>query len=177
MNQLEKDLIAVRDSFAASSKTTFEHFAYGVINSALRYIRKQEKWKSGIMAEAMEYRHFESGVDKEGFIYISQLAELLNSEQKVKECDTTESAQGVPADPQISQLALQAAIRQRDEARAEVERLRGEREALIGEKRDLLDAIEELMSWQNGAPLPTYTKGWTAAMERAEALLTQNKQP
>jgi hypothetical protein len=63
------------------------------------------------------------------------------------------------------------------EQEEELERLRGEREAWNGEKRDLLDALEELMSWQNGAPLPTYQKGWTAAMERGEALLTKNKQP
>jgi hypothetical protein len=49
----------------------------------------------------------------------------------------TESAQGVAADTQISQLALKAAIRQRDEARAEVERLRGEREALIQYVKEL----------------------------------------
>jgi hypothetical protein len=42
---------------------------------------------------------------------------------------------------------------------------------------DLREALSDLMDWQNGPPLPTYTKGWTAAMERAEALLTQNKQP
>jgi hypothetical protein len=113
--------------------------------------------------------------------------------------------QGVAADPQITQdfkelnISLDGLCLQRgkdaghswiefsDKFRAfekrvlalssEVERLRGEREAWNGEKRDLLDTLEELMSWQNGAPLPTYTKGWTAAMERAEALLTQNKQP
>jgi hypothetical protein len=130
---------------------------------------------------------------------------LLNQGENQRASVATDEDQGVAADPQITQdfkelnISLDGLCLQRgkdaghswiefsDKFRAfekrvlalssEVERLRGEREAWNGEKRDLLDALEELMSWQNGAPLPTYQKGWTAAMERGEALLTKNKQP
>lgn len=31
-------------------------------------------------------------------------------------------------------------------------------------RKEALEALEELMDWQNGPPLPSYKKGWTAAM-------------
>ncbi len=35
----------------------------------------------------------------------------------------------------------------------------------------LEDVLEELMNWQNGPPLITYTEGWTETMEKAANLL------
>ena len=32
-------------------------------------------------------------------------------------------------------------------------------------------ALDDLMDWQNGPPLVTYTEGWTAAMDEARAAL------
>lgn len=36
---------------------------------------------------------------------------------------------------------------------------------------DLADALEELMTWQNGPPLVTYEENWMAAMNRARELI------
>lgn len=36
---------------------------------------------------------------------------------------------------------------------------------------ELAEALEELVSWQNGPPLITYEKGWNRAMELAENAL------
>ena len=33
-------------------------------------------------------------------------------------------------------------------------------------------ALDDLMDWQNGPPLVTYTEGWTAAMDEARAALS-----
>ena len=41
------------------------------------------------------------------------------------------------------------------------------------ENERLKEALKDLMSWQNGSPLPTYEKGWNAAMEKAEKALNQ----
>ena len=54
-----------------------------------------------------------------------------------------------------------------------IELSRRQREAEVG----LRDALEELMSWQNGSPLPSYDKGWTAAMEKARAALAGGEKP
>ena len=40
-----------------------------------------------------------------------------------------------------------------------------------GRIKDLEEAMEELMGWQNGPPLITYEKGWTAAYNRCCELL------
>jgi capsule polysaccharide export protein KpsE/RkpR len=50
-------------------------------------------------------------------------------------------------------------------------RLKAEKEALRAENTRLKEALEDLMSYQNGPPLVSYEKGWTAAMQKAEELL------
>lgn len=59
--------------------------------------------------------------------------------------------------------------------------LANERDALAASHKELVEALEQLMSFQNGPPLPTYEKGWNKGMEmgqealsRAEALLKGN---
>jgi len=47
------------------------------------------------------------------------------------------------------------------EAADEIERLR--------------EALQELVDWQNGPPLVTYTDGWNKAMEKASAALKEGE--
>ena len=54
-----------------------------------------------------------------------------------------------------------------DEAADEIELLRKERDGLR-------EALQELVDWQNGPPLVTYTDGWNKAMEKARAALKEN---
>ena len=37
----------------------------------------------------------------------------------------------------------------------------------------LLEALRDLMDWQNGPPLPSYTEGWTKAMKAGRDAITQ----
>jgi hypothetical protein len=48
-------------------------------------------------------------------------------------------------------------------------------EAAEAREKALREALENLMDWQNGPPLITYTEGWTAAMEQARAALAVRK--
>jgi hypothetical protein len=41
----------------------------------------------------------------------------------------------------------------------------------IKEIERLREALQELVDWQNGPPLVTYTDGWNKAMEKARAAL------
>jgi hypothetical protein len=69
--------------------------------------------------------------------------------------------------------------RQRDALKARVGEVERERD---GWRREcdrqavriasLAEALDNLMDWQNGPPLVTYTEGWTAAMEQACAALS-----
>lgn len=56
---------------------------------------------------------------------------------------------------------LRAAIRSLMQDRADVER----------DKLKLAEALEELVSYQNGSPLPSYDEGWANAMRLARAAL------
>ena len=51
---------------------------------------------------------------------------------------------------------------------AEIEKLREERSRLR-------EALQELVDWQNGPPLVTYTDGWNKAMEKARAALKEGE--
>jgi hypothetical protein len=55
-----------------------------------------------------------------------------------------------------------------DEAADEIELLRKERDGLR-------EALQELVDWQNGPPLVTYTDGWNKAMEKARAALKEGE--
>jgi hypothetical protein len=101
---------------------------------------------------------------------------LLNSTQADERSATQQAPdQGTTVGQQISlsELALQAAIRQRDEARAEVERLKG-REALLKELVMTVDSLVETMDFrfENGI-------GWKARKHRDNAvnLLKQLSKP
>lgn len=52
-----------------------------------------------------------------------------------------------------------------------LDRRESEIAALRAEIAALKDALEELVSHQNGPPLPTWAEGWQAAMDKAERLL------
>ena len=70
-----------------------------------------------------------------------------------------------------------------EEASAEITRLRSELEAEREWKKaanavihsfvlfavDVASSVEQLMDFQNGPPLPTYTEGWNDAMDRCGA--------
>jgi hypothetical protein len=55
-----------------------------------------------------------------------------------------------------------------DEAADEIELLRKERDRLR-------ETLQELVDWQNGPPLVTYTDGWNKAMEKARAALKDSE--
>ena len=55
-----------------------------------------------------------------------------------------------------------------DETAHEIELLRKERDGLR-------EALQELVDWQNGPPLVTYTDGWNKAMEKARAALKEGE--
>ena len=55
--------------------------------------------------------------------------------------------------------------------RASIRLLMQERASVERDKLRLAEALEELMSYQNGSPLPSYDEGWTNAMRLARAAL------
>jgi hypothetical protein len=55
----------------------------------------------------------------------------------------------------------------------EIATLRASLAAAQAEAGALREALDNLMDWQNGPPLVTYTEGWTAAMEQARAALAR----
>jgi hypothetical protein len=66
------------------------------------------------------------------------------------------------------------------EAADEIERLRSSKmlqlklaEIKQTELDRLREALQELVDWQNGPPLVTYTDGWNKAMEKARAALKE----
>jgi hypothetical protein len=57
--------------------------------------------------------------------------------------------------------------------RAAREKAEAERDRLREATTKLAEALDDLMAWQNGPPLPTYEKGWTAAMAVADVALDE----
>ena len=46
---------------------------------------------------------------------------------------------------------------------------------LAEKNKKLRGALQELVDWQNGPPLVTYTDGWNKAMEKARAALKEGE--
>ena len=56
--------------------------------------------------------------------------------------------------------------------------MRGARETIedaVDKIERLREALQELVDWQNGPPLVTYTDGWNKAMEKARAALKEGE--
>jgi hypothetical protein len=89
------------------------------------------------------------------------VARLQGEVERLKDRECSCHAGGMTcAEVEESVDAERAALQARAEAaEAEVAALRG--------------ALEELMDWQNGPPLITYTEGWNAAMAKARAALAR----
>lgn len=80
----------------------------------------------------------------------------------------------IPKLPQVEIIGWRYADEQPEQPAKIPDPWADEREALQARVKELEDALQGLMDWQNGCPLPTWEKEYNKAMDAARAALKKH---